>query len=212
MIPLIVAVSLLVTVLIAGVAAGPLVRGAAPVLMRTPRLAVGVLGGVLIVWLIGFAAFGPMLAWALGTPTGLLPGATGEVCQRCLDAVNPLPPGMGFSAGIPAALLLSLPLLVGGIMLAGGLRYRRQQQRDRKSTRLNSSHVAISYAVFCFKKKKNYVERAALLIAPSSTSTRIAYTVRPPTYTSAAASATTSYTSRIPALIRWALSEPLPTL
>src|SRR5437870_7618651 len=26
---------------------------------------------------------------------------------------------------------------------------------DRKSTRLNSSHVAISYAVFCFKKKNN---------------------------------------------------------
>src|SRR5207253_3466258 len=28
---------------------------------------------------------------------------------------------------------------------------------DRKSTRLNSSHVAISYAVFCLKKKKNIV-------------------------------------------------------
>src|SRR5690625_6833197 len=27
---------------------------------------------------------------------------------------------------------------------------------DRKSTRLNSSHVAISYAVFCLKKKKTY--------------------------------------------------------
>src|SRR5215510_1926890 len=27
--------------------------------------------------------------------------------------------------------------------------------RDRKSTRLNSSHVAISYAVFCLKKKTN---------------------------------------------------------
>src|SRR5439155_23138993 len=27
---------------------------------------------------------------------------------------------------------------------------------DRKSTRLNSSHVAISYAVFCLKKKRNY--------------------------------------------------------
>src|SRR5260221_8963078 len=26
---------------------------------------------------------------------------------------------------------------------------------DRKSTRLNSSHTVISYAVFCFKKKKN---------------------------------------------------------
>src|SRR5439155_21325373 len=29
-----------------------------------------------------------------------------------------------------------------------------QAERDRKSTRLNSSHVAISYAVFCLKKKK----------------------------------------------------------
>src|SRR5690625_5407296 len=32
--------------------------------------------------------------------------------------------------------------------------------RDRKSTRLNSSHVAISYAVFCLKKKK---QRSATL-------------------------------------------------
>src|SRR5260221_2536317 len=30
----------------------------------------------------------------------------------------------------------------------------RQQHRDRKSTRLNSSHTVISYAVFCLKKKK----------------------------------------------------------
>src|SRR5438034_3945035 len=28
--------------------------------------------------------------------------------------------------------------------------------RDRKSTRLNSSHTVISYAVFCLKKKKTY--------------------------------------------------------
>src|SRR5215510_15217403 len=35
---------------------------------------------------------------------------------------------------------------------AQGARPRRQL--DRKSTRLNSSHVAISYAVFCLKKKK----------------------------------------------------------
>src|SRR5437870_7343456 len=33
-------------------------------------------------------------------------------------------------------------------------REARQIQGDRKSTRLNSSHVAISYAVFCLKKKK----------------------------------------------------------
>src|SRR5690606_41897235 len=35
---------------------------------------------------------------------------------------------------------------------AGALRLRHHQ--DRKSTRLNSSHVKISYAVFCLKKKK----------------------------------------------------------
>src|SRR5207253_3129582 len=35
----------------------------------------------------------------------------------------------------------------------GGLR-GAAAARDRKSTRLNSSHVAISYAVFCLKKKK----------------------------------------------------------
>src|SRR5437870_9540469 len=34
-------------------------------------------------------------------------------------------------------------------------RRRHIERIDRKSTRLNSSHVAISYAVFCLKKKKN---------------------------------------------------------
>src|SRR2546428_5882887 len=33
-------------------------------------------------------------------------------------------------------------------------RYRHRGQLDRKSTRLNSSHDQISYAVFCLKKKK----------------------------------------------------------
>src|SRR5436305_11826458 len=32
----------------------------------------------------------------------------------------------------------------------------RRRRRDRKSTRLNSSHVRISYAVFCLKKKKDF--------------------------------------------------------
>src|SRR3712207_7594889 len=31
------------------------------------------------------------------------------------------------------------------------------EQLDRKSTRLNSSHANISYAVFCLKKKKNHI-------------------------------------------------------
>src|SRR5688572_31517565 len=41
----------------------------------------------------------------------------------------------------------------------GGRRHRvharAREDRDRKSTRLNSSHSQISYAVFCLKKKKN---------------------------------------------------------
>src|SRR5699024_12700208 len=38
-------------------------------------------------------------------------------------------------------------------MLADGA---YEDVQDRKSTRLNSSHVSISYAVFCLKKKKKY--------------------------------------------------------
>src|SRR5690606_41742622 len=35
----------------------------------------------------------------------------------------------------------------------------QRDAQDRKSTRLNSSHVKISYAVFCLKKKKKYYKR-----------------------------------------------------
>src|SRR5215813_3179879 len=38
-----------------------------------------------------------------------------------------------------------------------------EPRRDRKSTRLNSSHVRISYAVFCLKKKKNKCRRKELM-------------------------------------------------
>src|SRR5256885_5693667 len=34
---------------------------------------------------------------------------------------------------------------------------RMDRDRDRKSTRLNSSHLVISYAVFCLKKKKKTI-------------------------------------------------------
>src|SRR5690349_22092517 len=39
---------------------------------------------------------------------------------------------------------------------------------DRKSTRLNSSHVEISYAVFCLKKKNDFTRRNHRLGARSS--------------------------------------------
>src|SRR5262245_65189150 len=48
----------------------------------------------------------------------------------------------------------------------------RGRSRDRKSTRLNSSHLGISYAVFCLKKKKKIL----------TTDTSQPYTVRLPVY------------------------------
>src|SRR5207249_8743341 len=49
----------------------------------------------------------------------------------------------------------------GVVNLRNGLRIPPDPNRfaDRKSTRLNSSHVSISYAVFCLKKKKCYIAR-----------------------------------------------------
>src|SRR2546430_13447386 len=53
---------------------------------------------------------------------------------------------LGFGVGPTAHGQLTHPLLLGGIQPV--------QAEDRKSTRLNSSHSQISYAVFCLKKKK----------------------------------------------------------
>src|SRR5260221_7331326 len=39
-------------------------------------------------------------------------------------------------------------------MATGELNRDEEREQDRKSTRLNSSHTVISYAVFCLKKKK----------------------------------------------------------
>src|SRR5436190_9118624 len=49
---------------------------------------------------------------------------------------------------VPLLLAVVVPGCLGKV--GGG-----RPERDRKSTRLNSSHTVISYAVFCLKKKKN---------------------------------------------------------
>src|SRR5438067_6498623 len=45
-------------------------------------------------------------------------------------------------------------LMMASLRTSSGGAVAIQTIRDRKSTRLNSSHVSISYAVFCLKKKK----------------------------------------------------------
>src|SRR5436309_5744685 len=49
--------------------------------------------------------------------------------------------------------LLSIPFFGWAFTLASPITIDRKAGIDRKSTRLNSSHVKISYAVFCLKKK-----------------------------------------------------------
>src|SRR5699024_11632402 len=50
--------------------------------------------------------------------------------------------------------LMIISVLVGFVVVIRGFFIKKVG--DRKSTRLNSSHVSISYAVFCLKKKKKY--------------------------------------------------------
>src|SRR5699024_11406290 len=52
--------------------------------------------------------------------------------------------------------LMGLGLLIGVLMYLASRGVINLVTRDRKSTRLNSSHVSISYAVFCLKTK-NYM-------------------------------------------------------
>src|SRR2546426_8486778 len=92
-------------------------------------------------------------------------GATGRVgaCDR-VTSTNALQRDI-------AMLLRRIPISLGG---KGGERVAQPRPgvtriddvvhvaaRDRKSTRLNSSHLVISYAVFCLKKKKTFIASAS---------------------------------------------------
>src|SRR5690606_39797805 len=65
---------------------------------------------------------------------------------------QPAARGRQYLAAAPQFPQLAAALRAGGTLAAD--QRTGHGQRDRKSTRLNSSHVKISYAVFCLKKKK----------------------------------------------------------
>src|SRR5438477_6088409 len=69
----------------------------------------------------------------------LFPYTTLFRSRRCVETVEPLARARGLSIQETEALAEGAGL----------------EAVDRKSTRLNSSHMSISYAVFCLKKKKN---------------------------------------------------------
>src|SRR5476651_529704 len=68
--------------------------------------------------------------------------ATTEIYTLSLHDALPISPACAAIRGNHAALIA----------------HEQNDVRDRKSTRLNSSHANISYAVFCLKKKKNPVD------------------------------------------------------
>src|SRR3712207_8717700 len=89
--------------------------------------------------------------------------ATTEIYTLSLhDALPILPPGVraddperaGQDGGLGAVREKAPDLIGAGLLVALGVAFAVGGTGDRKSTRLNSSHANISYAVFCLKKKK----------------------------------------------------------
>src|SRR5947207_9261056 len=84
-----------------------------------------------------------------------------DVCSSDLVFTRENAYGLDASQMTAQATDTGLDLTAGGLVWAGGqerasgrvtARFRTEGE-DRKSTRLNSSHTVISYAVFCLKKK-----------------------------------------------------------
>src|SRR3989442_3841628 len=87
--------------------------------------------------------------------------ATTEIYPLSLHDALPICPRRPHGRDQPAARRDRVrPLTLGGRRPAPARAalLREPEQGDRKSTRLNSSHVRISYAVFCLKKKKKKKE------------------------------------------------------
>src|SRR5262245_63173812 len=93
--------------------------------------------------------------------TGTILGIPAEVTIRG-DRHGARPRYELYSAAVPG---YSMVVILGNHVRITGLRLRGpSRDLDRKSTRLNSSHLGISYAVFCLKKKKKEKEVEVLVI------------------------------------------------
>src|SRR5438874_4212135 len=77
-----------------------------------------------------------------------------ELAQACLARIESLNPTLNAFITVTAESALATARSAEAQIARGGLS-GNGDEGDRKSTRLNSSHVEISYAVFCLKKKRN---------------------------------------------------------
>src|SRR5438309_5874266 len=101
---------------------------------------------------------GPQQSPQLAITTASLPNGTSEVAYSQLIQASG---GVGpFTWAVSTGALphnLSLNTSATSTVLISGTPDVAAQGVDRKSTRLNSSHSSISYAVFCLKKKKKKI-------------------------------------------------------
>src|SRR5256885_10336591 len=87
-----------------------------------------------------------------GVQTCALP-IFGRRLTKASRALSSAVQGVG-DTGVYVAPRLTLPAELRDLSAELTTTHERLAQADRKSTRLNSSHLVISYAVFCLKKKK----------------------------------------------------------
>src|SRR5699024_12799784 len=72
-----------------------------------------------------------------------------------ISITNPTYPSANYPLSLHDALPILDPAGRSCPVPSRGTTVRQRTAGDRKSTRLNSSHVSISYAVFCLKRKSN---------------------------------------------------------
>src|SRR5690625_5263768 len=80
----------------------------------------------------------------------------GDIYDRAVPPTEAVALLNGVLEEIVLSLEIPVFIIAGNHDSPGRLHFgsKMMERKDRKSTRLNSSHVAISYAVFCLKKKK----------------------------------------------------------
>lgn len=131
--PLLLSMLMIIAVLAAAVLGRPLIRAAAPALIRFPRLAVLGLALSLVLWLASVLAAGLFLAWSLTGPSPL-PAPVAEVCQRCLEASNPFTADFALQTAIPAVAFLFAPAAAVLLVVVLGLRAAWKRQRSLRDT------------------------------------------------------------------------------
>src|ERR1022692_5097330 len=90
------------------------------------------------------------IAWrVIASPSPSMSSSQARVTLFRLPSGRPLLERLPTADGLPRLPVVSMEYLCGDELGA------MAPDRDRKSTRLNSSHLVISYAVFCLKKQKD---------------------------------------------------------